>query len=123
MCHRQPVPLQQLLTICGAWMRTHTDSFMVGAYRISPKGRQAEDPEMGKQHALTEKEIEILALLYQRGETVSREEILEAIWGYGNDMDTHTLETHIYKLRKKLFPENPESILMTKANGYCLKKP
>ena len=71
---------------------------------------------------LTEKERDLLLCLYEsKGAIVMREEILENVWGYAEDLETHTLETHIYRLRQKIEidPAEPE-ILLTAENGYRL---
>ncbi len=72
---------------------------------------------------LTEKENYILYYLYQNiGEAVSRAKLLDEIWGYNTQIETHTLETHIYRLRQKLEvnPTEP-SIILTDDKGYLLK--
>lgn len=71
---------------------------------------------------LTEKECEILYFFYQhRGVDLSKNTLLQAIWNYHPDVETHTLETHIYRLRQKLEedPNNPQIILNGK-EGYIL---
>mgnify|MGYP003630173759 FL=1 len=71
---------------------------------------------------LTEKEVEILVYLQtNKDRIVSREELLDAVWNYAKDVETHTLETHIYRLRQKIEadPANPV-ILKTKESGYCV---
>jgi len=71
---------------------------------------------------LTEKERDILWLLHQAaGQAVSRDDMLAAVWGYSEELETHTLETHIYRLRQKIEadPANPV-ILITDENGYRL---
>ncbi len=71
---------------------------------------------------LTEKENEILAFLYNHApKTVSKKDLLGNIWEYADNVETHTLETHIYRLRQKIEkdPANPE-ILMTSGSGYKL---
>jgi len=73
--------------------------------------------------SLTEKERDILVNLYQqRGKTVLRRDLLDKIWGYHEQAETHTLETHIYRLRRKIEadPSQPR-ILCTNADGYYLK--
>ena len=117
----KPLSLQKLLEACQEILSRKTLSFSVGPYTVCAKTRQAMDPCTDTHHSLTEKEVEILELLHARKDTVSRDEILKIIWGYQEDMDTHTLETHIYKLRKKLFPHSAEEFLVTTPNGYCLK--
>lgn len=70
---------------------------------------------------LTEKENEILvylALHSQEG-AVKREDLLAAVWGYGDNIETHTLETHIYRLRQKIEPKPAEPVyLVTSEDGY-----
>ncbi len=76
----------------------------------------------GQEVILTEKEIEILVYLYENKDSViSREELLERVWNYAKDVETHTLETHIYRLRQKIEadPTDPQ-ILKTKDNGYSV---
>lgn len=78
--------------------------------------------EKGKKINLTEKEAELLIHLYKnKGSIVSREDLLRAVWNYSKDVETHTLETHIYRLRKKI-EKNPSSpnILITADNGYTV---
>ena len=78
----------------------------------------------GKIKKLTDKETKILKLLYEsHGVVVSKESLLKQIWGYSKDIATHTLETHIYRLRQKIEtnPQKPELIL-TDFNGYYLSE-
>ena len=71
---------------------------------------------------LTEKEVALLVLLADaKGEAISRAQILDEVWQYADDVETHTLETHIYRLRQKVEvdPANPE-FLKTSDSGYFL---
>lgn len=70
---------------------------------------------------LTEKETAILAYLHTAGAPVSREALLERVWSYVPEVETHTLETHIYRLRQKI-EEDPSSpkILLTQGDGYSV---
>ena len=77
----------------------------------------------GQSVKLTEKEAALLGILHEkRGVPVSRDDLLRDVWGYVEGLDTHTLETHIYRLRQKieLDPAKPE-ILVTDDEGYILK--
>lgn len=78
--------------------------------------------ESGKKVNLTEKEGNLLIFLHKnKGSTITRDNILKEIWNYADDVETHTLETHIYRLRKKI-EENPSKpkILLTADNGYTV---
>ncbi|HWC64339.1 MAG TPA: winged helix-turn-helix domain-containing protein [Rhizomicrobium sp.] len=70
---------------------------------------------------LTEKETNILKFLHMAGSTVARDTLLHEVWGYNPAVTTHTLETHIYRLRRKI-EENPgeAKILLTEGGGYRL---
>jgi DNA-binding response OmpR family regulator len=118
----KPLKLEELFQLCLKLSNTRGQkAFTVGPYTIFPKTRYALHLTTGVQHALTEKEIAILEMLYHANDIVSKEAILENVWGYQRDIDTHTLETHIYKLRKKLIPDNEGEFLLTYPRGYRLK--
>ena len=68
---------------------------------------------------LTEKETDILKFLHAAGATVARETLLHEVWGYNPAVTTHTLETHIYRLRKKI-EDGDAKILLTEDGGYRL---
>jgi DNA-binding response OmpR family regulator len=70
---------------------------------------------------LTEKETRLICFLKEKGGYVSRDELLGTIWGYVDGVETHTLETHIYRLRQKIEknPSIPE-IILTKDDGYMI---
>ena len=72
---------------------------------------------------LTEKETNILKYLYRAGgKAVAREELLAEVWGYNAAVTTHTLETHVYRLRQKIEPDPANArILITEAGGYRLQ--
>ena len=71
---------------------------------------------------MTEKEASILKFLYRNGTTpVPRQVLLNEVWGYNAAVTTHTLETHIYRLRQKIEPDpNNLKLLLTEAGGYRL---
>jgi DNA-binding response OmpR family regulator len=80
---------------------------------VDPKGRKLR---------LTEKETNILKFLYRAGPVVvGRDTLLHEVWGYNAGVTTHTLETHIYRLRQKIEPEPSNArLLVTEAGGYKL---
>tara|TARA_B100001248_G_scaffold32602_1_gene21043 strand:- start:1467 stop:2093 length:627 start_codon:yes stop_codon:yes gene_type:complete len=70
---------------------------------------------------LTEKEIQLLELLLKNKNPVSKNVILSTVWNYSTDADTHTVETHIYRLRKKIHDKfNDEDFILNNKNGYSL---
>jgi DNA-binding response OmpR family regulator len=76
--------------------------------------------DTGQSVKLTEKEVAILAFLHAKnGASVQKQELLSSVWEYAESAETHTLETHIYRLRQKIEsdPTNP-STLITCENGY-----
>ena len=71
--------------------------------------------------SLTEKEIKLLELLLERQEATSKENILSIVWNYSADADTHTVETHIYRLRKKISDKfKDEKFILNNKVGYYL---
>lgn len=96
----------------------------IGPYRFyaGTKTLVADDAEPDRKVRLTEKETDILKYLYGVGaQVVSREMLLAEVWGYNSGVTTHTLETHIYRLRQKIEadPSNAQ-LLVTDAGGYRL---
>jgi hypothetical protein len=70
---------------------------------------------------ITEKEIQLLELLFDNKKPVSKKEILKSVWRYAEDADTHTVETHIYRLRKKILNVfTDENFIINKKNGYLI---
>jgi DNA-binding CsgD family transcriptional regulator len=93
----------------------------IGSYVFKPQERSLMRPD-GEEIALTDREVDILAYLVRSpGKPVSRDELLKNVWQYQEGIDTHTLETHIYRLRQKIevSAEEPR-ILLTVGGGYSL---
>ena len=122
----KPFRFAVLLARIRAHLRSHEQSedavFAIGPYSFRPAGKILLD-ERGKKIRLTEKETNILKYLYRAGaKPVSREELLTEVWGYNAGVTTHTLETHIYRLRQKIEPEPGQArLLLTDAGGYRLQ--
>lgn len=92
---------------------------VLGGWRLDPERRVL---SAGAEQVvrLTDKEAGILSRLGRAaGQVVSREELLADVWGYSSAIDTHTLETHVYRLRRKLTDE-AAACLQTEAGGYRL---
>lgn len=121
----KPYKFAVLLARIRAQLRDYEHSegaiFRLGAYEFRPAAKQLVD-EKGKKIRLTEKETNILKYLYRAGEkAVSREELLAEVWGYNAGVTTHTLETHVYRLRQKIEPDPANArLLLTEAGGYKL---
>jgi len=93
-------------------------SLKINSYQLDKNLRRLIKNELFLE--LTEKEIELIELLKKRSFT-KKKEILSTIWKYSKDADTHTVETHIYRLRKKikdLF--NDESFIKSEKEGYTI---
>ena len=93
----------------------------IGPYTFRPSSKILLSPK-GSKVRLTEKETAILRYLYRAGQQpVSRETLLQEVWGYNSGVTTHTLETHIYRLRQKVEKDaaNP-ALLVTDVGGYKL---
>ncbi len=122
----KPFRFAVLLARIRAHLRSHEQSedavFQIGPYAFKPAGKMLLD-DKGRKIRLTEKETNILKYLYRAGaKPVSREELLTEVWGYNAGVTTHTLETHIYRLRQKIEPEPGQArLLLTDAGGYRLQ--
>jgi len=96
----------------------------IGPWQWGSGHRQLSDPLSGRRVRLTEKETAILRYLAASPHAVSREDLLSAVWGYSPAITTHTLETHIYKLRQKIEPDpSQSSLILTEEGGYRLARP
>ena len=121
----KPFRFSVLLARIRASLRQHDQSedvvFTIGQYSFQPAAKLPEGPEGGKVR-LTDKETSILKYLYRQGpKTITRDVLLKEVWGYNNRVTTHTLETHIYRLRQKIErdPSNAR-LLVTEEGGYRL---
>ncbi|HVL71281.1 MAG TPA: response regulator transcription factor [Beijerinckiaceae bacterium] len=121
----KPFKFAVLLARIRAQLRQYEASedaiFQIGPYTFRP-GAKLLVSEKGSKLKLTEKETAILRYLYRAGQkVVSRDILLSEVWGYNAAVTTHTLETHIYRLRQKIEP-NPSHarILLTEPGGYKL---
>jgi DNA-binding response OmpR family regulator len=120
----KPFRFAVLMARVHAHLRSHGQSedavYRIGPYTFRPSAKLLLT-ESEKKIRLTEKETNILKFLYRSGETVPRETLLHEVWGYNPAVTTHTLETHIYRLRQKI-ETNPGQarILVTESGGYRL---
>ncbi len=122
----KPFKMGVLVARMRAQLRQHEQSenavFNIGPYVFRPSAKLLTEEEDGQKVRLTEKETAILKYLYRAGsKVVSRDTLLSEVWGYNTGVTTHTLETHIYRLRQKI-ERNPSGaqILVTEPGGYRL---
>lgn len=121
----KPFKFAVLLARIRAQLRQHEQSedavFTIGPFTFRPASKLLVDEKNAKIR-LTEKETSILKYLFRSGgKVVSRETLLHEVWGYNAGVTTHTLETHIYRLRQKIEndPSNAQ-LLVTESGGYRL---
>lgn len=122
----KPFKFAVLLARIRAQLRQHEHSedavFAVGPYTFKPSQKLLIDGT-GAKIRLTEKEASIIKFLYRADQkVVTRDTLLEEVWGYNSGVTTHTLETHVYRLRQKIEkdPSNA-SIIVTESGGYKLR--
>ncbi len=123
----KPFRIGVLLARLRAHIRQHERSddavFTIGPYTFQPANKLLLDNENdNKKVRLTDKEAAILKYLFRTSDrVVGRDVLLDEVWGYNAGVTTHTLETHVYRLRQKIErdPSNAR-ILVTEAGGYRL---
>ncbi|MDX1738085.1 MAG: response regulator transcription factor [Alphaproteobacteria bacterium] len=122
----KPFRLNVLLARLRAQLRQHEQSedavFTIGPYSFKPSAKLLIEEEKDQKIRLTEKETSILKYLYRCGDKViDRDTLLGEVWGYNAGVTTHTLETHVYRLRQKIEPDPSNArILVTEPGGYKL---
>ena len=121
----KPFRFPVLLARVRAQLRQHEQSedavFQLGPYTFRPAQKMLLDPKERKIR-LTEKETNILKFLYRaQSGVVARDVLLHEVWGYNAGVTTHTLETHIYRLRQKIENDPADArLLVTESGGYKL---
>ncbi|MBV9990151.1 MAG: response regulator transcription factor [Alphaproteobacteria bacterium] len=120
----KPFRFAVLMARVHAHLRSHGHSedaqYRIGPYTFRPSAKLLID-DAAKKIRLTEKETNILKFLHRSGETVPRETLLHEVWGYNPAVTTHTLETHIYRLRQKIETDPSRArLLVTESGGYRL---
>ncbi len=122
----KPFRLNELLARVRAQLRVFDNSedavFTIGPYSFRPSAKLLLEVPRNKKIRLTEKEAAILKYLYRSGgKPVGRQVLLNEVWGYNSAVTTHTLETHIYRLRQKIEPDPGNArLLLTEGGGYRL---
>ena len=122
----KPFRFNVLLARLRAQLRQHEQSeeavFTIGPYTFRPSQKLLIEETARKKIHLTEKEAAILKYLYRTGgQVIGREKLLGEVWGFNAAVTTHTLETHVYRLRQKIEKDPSRAeILVTEAGGYRL---
>ncbi len=119
----KPFKLGVLLARIRAQLRQHERSedavFNIGPYSFHPAAKMLIDHENNDSKIrLNEKETSILKYLFRAGENViGRDVLLNEVWGYNSGVTTHTLETHVYRLRQKIERDPSNAVLLVKEPG------
>ncbi len=122
----KPFRLGVLLARLRAQLRQHEQSedavFNIGPYSFRPSAKMLIEPDTNRKIRLTEMETAILKYLFRAGDrVVGRDTLLNEVWGYNAGVTTHTLETHVYRLRQKIEKDPAKAeILITDRGGYRL---
>ena len=114
--------LARLRALLHRFDRTDEAALTIGPYGFRPAAKLLVDGLSGRRVRLTEKETAILRYLCRAGDkVVGRDELLGEVWGYNAGVDTHTVETHVYRLRQKVEADPANArILITEPGGYRL---
>ncbi len=120
----RPVRLGALLArirICAAATQP-AGATALGPYTLAPAECALRDIQTGELVRLTELELKLLTyLIDSHGQLVDREQLLREVWGYSATADTHTVETHVWRLRQKIETDDPETrFIVTETGGYRL---
>ncbi|MCW3476691.1 response regulator transcription factor [Limobrevibacterium gyesilva] len=122
----KPFRFAELTARLRAQIRAHETSedavLVVGPYHFRPGSRSLYDPADNRRIRLTDKEAAVLKFLYRcAGKPVGRQVLLREVWGYNSGASTHTVETHIYRLRRKIERDPAIArILVNEEGGYRL---
>ena len=119
---RYSVLLKSIETQLHKFKKSENTQYNIGNYVFKPNSKILESNE-GRSIRLTEKENNILNFLYKNlGNIINRETLLHEVWGYNSKVNTHTLETHIYRLRQKIEDDPSKAcFLITEPGGYKLQ--
>jgi hypothetical protein len=118
---RKPLRLADLLSALSRLLaQPPAGDVQLGRFRLDASGKWLAGPAGGRVR-LTEKETAIILHLRRAApRAVGKEELLRHVWGYSPEVTTHTLETHVYRLRRKLGLAAAEGLVLTERDGYRL---
>ena len=122
----KPLNLSRLLDRIKAGIQLHENSqegyLCFNNYELHPIAKEILNKRNKEVVKLTEKEVAVIKYLYKaKDKIVSRQELLQEVWGYSPEVSTHTIETHIYRLRQKVEHEDESAqLIVTTEGGYRL---
>jgi DNA-binding response OmpR family regulator len=121
-----PFRTAETLARLRAQIRAHESSedavLMIGPFQFRPARRMLQNRHTNERIRLTEKEASVLKFLYRAEGPVPRSMLLHEVWGYNAGATTHTVETHIYRLRRKIEPDPTRiCLLINEEGGYRLR--
>ena len=121
----KPMRMGELLARIRTQLRQFAESrdvkFKISNLIFLPANKTLHEISGGRVQTLTEKETTILRFLYEASpKEVTKSQILYEVWGFRNGVSTHTLETHIYRLRQKISSFNKKQLVLTTEKGYRL---
>lgn len=121
----KPMRIGELLARIKSHLQQHRASdsvrFQLGPLSFIPATKMLQHEKNGQKQLLTEKEAVILKFFIRAApETVSKDALLKDVWGFRSGVSTHTVETHIYRLRQKIARITSDQIIRTTGKGYCL---
>ena len=121
----KPLRLVELIARIRTQLRqfraSNDSQFEIGNLSFVPANKMLHETGSDRMQALTEKEATILKFLYRASPNdVTKDELLAKVWGFQNGVSTHTLETHIYRLRKKISRLTKKQLVLTIEKGYRL---
>ena len=116
-----PIPILKLLEkINTEFLKINFNKqsdIIIGSYNFNLNSREMSKSDLKLK--LTEKEINSIIYLFNSKDVVKIDELQSKVWGYQPELETHTVETHIYRLRKKIFKKfNDENFILTIKSGY-----
>ena len=118
---RAPLRMKEILEGVQAMLVAPSEAIEIGGgYRLLPRAKQMKDAA-GTSIELTDREMELMAALLQAGEAgISKDALLRQVWGFEADLNTHTLETHVYRLRSKVRDAFGNEMIAAIEGGYKL---
>ena len=120
----KPIRFAELMTLIETYRARNAAranaQLILGGFHFSHSHKTLIHITSGKVIPLTEKETAMLEQLAANKSTISKDALLKAVWGYGGGVNTHTVETHIYRLRRKIYAVDATPLIITAEGGYKL---